>query len=87
MREQVRLNSKLLEREQEATTKLRKEKNMVGKRVTVLQKKEKDMERQATRDKAKIETLLEENRLLAEKVAKAKVGWMALKEVGDSLDG
>jgi len=76
MREQVRLNSKLLEREQEATTKLRKEKNMVGKRVTVLQKKEKDMERQATRDKAKIETLLEENRLLAEKVAKAKVGWM-----------
>jgi predicted nucleic acid-binding Zn-ribbon protein len=54
--------------------------------VSDLQETLKNMETQATRDQTKLETLLEENRLLTEKVANTKKAWLMLKNAGESLD-
>lgn len=44
------------------------------------------MEIQPTTDEIKMAELLKENELLADKVTKMKMAWLALKEAGDSLN-
>ncbi|KAF2686959.1 hypothetical protein K458DRAFT_386923 [Lentithecium fluviatile CBS 122367] len=64
------------------------ERNASAAQVAGLRVKVNKMETQACKDKAKIETLLEENRVLAEKVAKAKAkeSWKAFQDAGAILD-